>query len=394
MPIKVTCSKCQGVLHAPDDAGGKRGKCPTCGNVLSIPGGHGDSLIPPEPTLAPTPINTTPPHRQSATYGVTDERRNSFAPGLTGPAPAMPPAPEPRRMPAGRMPAQAEARQSGDPFTRTGPRPTAAEVDDLSRAWRKTRRGLGLVQVGYFFALLAVVIPAGLTIAEAAGAKLPDKPGVLQMEGVRMIDEIRYAALLIPAALGLLALTFGRLGATNAPRPSYARGSFALAGLASVVVILGVVAAVGITGTQLAAKEPLHLIAPEDPKGAVQHIGIGFAALFAPLAELYFLVALGRLGAGLRDDRLAARGTRVLFYLGGVFVIGAALSYFTAYYPDQTRSLIDGLTQKALEPLGDKRAFVAPGVTIAVAVLVWLILLRLVGAGRAAIYAWLDVNRG
>ena len=37
MPIKVTCPKCQGVLHAPDDAGGKRGKCPTCGTVLAIP---------------------------------------------------------------------------------------------------------------------------------------------------------------------------------------------------------------------------------------------------------------------------------------------------------------------------------------------------------------------
>ena len=37
MPIKVTCEKCGGVLHAPDDAGGKKGRCPNCQNILPIP---------------------------------------------------------------------------------------------------------------------------------------------------------------------------------------------------------------------------------------------------------------------------------------------------------------------------------------------------------------------
>jgi hypothetical protein len=36
MPIKVTCQICQGVLHVPDDSLGKKGRCPTCGNILSI----------------------------------------------------------------------------------------------------------------------------------------------------------------------------------------------------------------------------------------------------------------------------------------------------------------------------------------------------------------------
>ena len=90
MPIKVTCSKCQGVLHAPDDAGGKRGKCPTCGTVLAIPGGSGGSMMPPESDqpLAQTPFNAAPPPRQASTvFGSpgTDDRRGSFAPGLIGP---------------------------------------------------------------------------------------------------------------------------------------------------------------------------------------------------------------------------------------------------------------------------------------------------------------------
>ena len=53
MPIKVTCPKCQGVLHAPDDAGGKRGKCPTCGTVLSIPAIGGGSPAPMAPAAPP-----------------------------------------------------------------------------------------------------------------------------------------------------------------------------------------------------------------------------------------------------------------------------------------------------------------------------------------------------
>ena len=56
MPIKVTCPKCQGVLHAPDDAGGKRGKCPTCGTVLAIPADGGSDqdgdVAPSTPSVA------------------------------------------------------------------------------------------------------------------------------------------------------------------------------------------------------------------------------------------------------------------------------------------------------------------------------------------------------
>lgn len=36
-PIVITCPNCSGVLHASGDSGGKRGRCPTCGNVLLIP---------------------------------------------------------------------------------------------------------------------------------------------------------------------------------------------------------------------------------------------------------------------------------------------------------------------------------------------------------------------
>lgn len=37
MPIELHCPKCQKPLRAPDDAGGKRSKCPGCGNSVYIP---------------------------------------------------------------------------------------------------------------------------------------------------------------------------------------------------------------------------------------------------------------------------------------------------------------------------------------------------------------------
>ncbi len=37
MPIEVACGTCGGVFNAPDSAGGKRTKCPTCGGAILIP---------------------------------------------------------------------------------------------------------------------------------------------------------------------------------------------------------------------------------------------------------------------------------------------------------------------------------------------------------------------
>ena len=37
MPIEFHCSKCERLIRAPDDAGGKRGKCPYCKESVYIP---------------------------------------------------------------------------------------------------------------------------------------------------------------------------------------------------------------------------------------------------------------------------------------------------------------------------------------------------------------------
>jgi hypothetical protein len=37
MPIKFECEDCHKIINAPDTAGGKRGKCPSCGKLVDIP---------------------------------------------------------------------------------------------------------------------------------------------------------------------------------------------------------------------------------------------------------------------------------------------------------------------------------------------------------------------
>jgi len=402
MPIKVTCSKCQGVLHAPDDAGGKRGKCPTCGNVLSIPGGSGGSMIPPEPeqSAAPTPYNMAPPARQSsAVFGANDDsRKASFAPGLTGPSGGMTApmsgGPDARNAPSRVPSSPPEMRKSADPFSKAGRRATAEETDATSRAWRRTRRGFWFVQAGYFFALLAVVIPAGLTIAVKAGVKLPDKPGVLKLAELRMPAEIVAASFLIPAALAFASITLGRIGTASAPSSSFARGLFRVASVATLASFLGVIAVAAIMAAQVGVGAYPAMLMPDDTQGIIQRVGIAVGAVFAPVAELWFVIALGRLGAGLHDDRLAARGTRALVYAGLLFVVAGLATYAVSYYHAEVNDAVAEQVQPKLSSLGDKQAFVLPGVAIVAGLSLWLIYVRLVGAARGAIAGWLDVNRG
>jgi len=101
MPIKVTCTNCGGVLHAPDDAAGKRGRCPTCGTVLTIaedaPRVPAQSAVPPPAASGPleaasraVPYPLAPP---------TPAPRPGPGPGLTEASVGIPvpprPAPEP-----------------------------------------------------------------------------------------------------------------------------------------------------------------------------------------------------------------------------------------------------------------------------------------------------------
>lgn len=54
MPIQVSCSSCGDQFKAPDDAAGKRTKCPTCGTPIEIPTPlASEEILEAEPDLPP-----------------------------------------------------------------------------------------------------------------------------------------------------------------------------------------------------------------------------------------------------------------------------------------------------------------------------------------------------
>ena len=55
MPIKFECTECHKIVTAPDAAGGKRGKCPFCGNLVDIPAASTAAAVPPPPPPPPPP---------------------------------------------------------------------------------------------------------------------------------------------------------------------------------------------------------------------------------------------------------------------------------------------------------------------------------------------------
>ncbi len=390
MPIKVTCPKCQGVLHAPDDAGGKRGKCPTGGTVLQIPAeGPKVSAAPAEPAF-----HTPPPPREEETPGT---HRSSFG-AIPRPADV-----EARRAPPGggsRMPpppayTPPEPKKLPDPFAKPGKRPVAGiPGDGLVRAWRRTRRGLGWVQFGLFLFLLAYVGRAGLAVAENLGVKLPSQtPGYLKVQELSSEREIRWAVLLVPSALALLACTIGRFGVSNAPRSSFAKGTATAAAAATLLVLLGAIAVAVPTGMQLSEGfVPSNLLPKDDPTGLTQRVGIALVIVFGVLAEVWFITALGRMGAALHDYRLGARATRFVVLVGLALAVAVVLRAAFVVYPHEADRAVADYVQPQWDKLGDHKLAARWGLIGLAGLLLWVMYARLVSAGRRAVRDWLEQN--
>jgi len=85
MPIQFPCSKCGKEVTAPDAAGGKRGKCPRCGELIDIPAPppaeEEDDLIP----LAP--IDEEEERREEQTRRALYEQEQAVLSERGGPTP-------------------------------------------------------------------------------------------------------------------------------------------------------------------------------------------------------------------------------------------------------------------------------------------------------------------
>ena len=388
MPIKVTCPKCQGVLHAPDDAGGKRGKCPTCATVLQIPMESGVAETPsPEPAFrgvpVDTPTNPAPPISGRASSFDVSKRHVESEPHRATKVP--PPA----------FPVPASRASTTDPFARTSVEPIETDAA-IAKGWRKTRGGLWWVSAAWWFFIIAALAWGGLKIAEMYGATLPNQnPGFLQVEGLAADVEIRYGALLIPFTLGMLCMTLGRLGVSNAPRTAQSQGLTSMAAISMLLAFGGFVAFLvpAILGT-LQGVGVVVLMPPDEYYGTIQRVGLVTMVALFPLAELFSLAAMGRMGTALRSRILTGRASRLVI-LVGLILAGFAIYHGVWNYFGYARYInpkIDSVIGEPWDKLGDAKPTVRLALFLVAALVVWLMKVRLVGAGRRAIREWQDLN--
>lgn len=361
MPIKVTCEKCGGVLHAPDDAGGKKGRCPNCQNVLPIPfeGQRAGSTFPLPTGLSATSTVSNPP------AGMAFGGNPNPTGGLFPSADAKRPAPPPPFGAGARMdsPGQASSTPGLAPQGKTsslsrasapfGSRPAASSgvpIAPETGDWRAAASGLRWIQFAVVLFLLAVLLPCGVSIyAVNGGQALAERAGVIKALNLPLLEEIRIGSFLIPVVLGVLCLLIGRFRVGSVPRSSCARGPAKLGALFTLLAIGGLAAVVSITISGMIgnfvpdfqpSSEVLKADMPttsrvvkylesiffkeNDVQGQIQRFGLLAFLVFGKLAELFFGCALGRIAAATRNPVAAGRVTRCYFY----FAILGALAVF------------------------------------------------------------------
>lgn len=380
MPIKVTCPKCNGVLHAPDGAGGKRGRCPTCGTVLSIPqpasptakAGDGHPF---EPGEKPSPASE-PAKASSMMGGADPQPPYRFQEDAPASRPEQPGSMKPggRKSPAG----------FGSPAAQQ-------PIPDEAPGWRKVSRGLWWTRTAVFFLILAVLVPTGVAAYAKYGQPLPDKnPGYAGIEGISAEDEIRSLSSLAPALLGLLAYLFGRLYLLSTPRGSFARGLMRFSTLGVLLGIAGIVAALVPVVQSIAANgrpESWHWNTDLLPW---QRLSIIAAASAWLIAEVWFIGGIGRIGTSLADKRSAGRSTRLLLLLGLLGIAAAAGAVACQEFRPEMESWYANQVEPQWEQLGEHQPIALSAAGCVAALIFGFIYFRLIGATRRAIWAKLE----
>ena len=216
MPIKVTCSQCGGVLHAPDDSSGKRGRCPTCGTVLTILGEFvgPQTAASPQFGAPPAPMSQRQPTTTPVTnpWGSLPGGPEENSPGIPPSGPAAVPAPrqtydfakEPPARPfpvpsepvpstrGSRVPPDPRKVSVQDPFAKPG-KPNDAQSES-NAGWAKAYRGLGWVRTGILFCLLGVLGCAAVPVLQSFNVNLPNQsPGYLKIADFSQSQEIAEA---------------------------------------------------------------------------------------------------------------------------------------------------------------------------------------------------------
>jgi uncharacterized BrkB/YihY/UPF0761 family membrane protein len=416
MPIKVTCSNCGGVLHAPDDAGGKKGRCPTCGNVLPIPTEA--------PRVASGPIIPDAPPKPSA----RSQSFGEFSPGHMGsdhasPAKASTPTvPDTRRASVPLPPPNATPAKN-----RVGFGPPPEELAKGAKGWRRVGRGLWWTRIGIFLLLLPFVLVNGRIVYETLAKPLPFKePGYLGVPWLNSTQEIELASVAVPLILGLPLLLLGRLGVSGAPAKARTSGLASFAAFATLLAVLGgvmfLMPVVAMIATEDAGRAPAiiekvqnqpprwQLFGIRDTEGLMQRGGMVLGFLGLALAEFWFLASVGRIGTALDSPRLAGRATRMTVLYGlvvaAVFVVAVGSlrqpsfapenpNAFTQLSHDVTRYVEEQWNshlQPQYDKLGSNKPAARAGLGVLAALVAGLGYFRMIGAGRTAVRNWLETH--
>ncbi len=334
MPITLGCSSCGKRFRARDESAGKKVKCPYCQSAVQVPtseeaaaAGAPTAPIPadsspvpvpasrPVPPPRPAPVPPPPPARPappvapalvSGDWGALP----TAPPPAPPPPPPRPPEPEPDvfpMAPSGPAPAGRGGRERPKPAAPDKPAKSRGKGGEktpeqiLAGGWRSVRRGLFWVQFALLWLSLIAFIGFGKMVMVRSGNELPKGDGMIEIEGyvnsgepnsIRLsrMEEINLLLYGLPVLLGGIAIVFGRLVASGAPRSSGARGLYALS------AFFGLLGLASLFGSFLFDKLLM--------KDYFRYMGLAFLLLM-PLAEFWFLTALTASGLALKRPRSA-----------------------------------------------------------------------------------------
>jgi hypothetical protein len=417
MPIKVTCEKCGGVLHAPDDAGGKKGRCPNCQNVLPIPfeGQRAAGTYPMPSGLSPTTTVPNPPpgmafgNPNTAGLFPSADAKRPAAPPPFGAGSRLDNAGQASSTPGLAPGKTSSLSRASSPFgARSNPASSGVPIAPETGDWQAAASGLRWIQFAVVLFLIAVLAPCGVSIYAANGGQaLAEKPGMIKALNLTQLAEIRLGAFLIPDVLGAICLIIGRFRVGSVPRSSCARGPAKLGALFTLLAIGGFAAFAAVTilafkdnhirdlnpsdavlkidmptSTRVVKYLDDTLLQDSDMPGQVQRIGLLALLVFGKLGELFFGCSLGRIAASTRNLVAAGRVTRCYLYLAmlGALAIFGALIY-ELYGTNSAREIWN--PKWFALPIGTRTAIVGGTVGV-ISLLIAIAYLRMLGGVRRA----------
>ncbi|MCU0703273.1 MAG: zinc-ribbon domain-containing protein, partial [Fimbriiglobus sp.] len=184
MPLTIACPTCPTKLKVPDDAGGRRVKCPKCGGVMTVP-----QTTPPAP-LAEARPPAPPPESPS----VPVARRRDDDEGDEIPEPKKKKNDDNRPSPARRP-----RRDDNDP-----PVDTDTDASPMHKGWKSVALGYRMLGVRMLIALI------GVPIVVAAGIYFDVMPHLRRLADGMPLNDRDVEELSIPFAV--TGVVFGLFG--------------------------------------------------------------------------------------------------------------------------------------------------------------------------------------